>query len=250
LNNIDLTGRCAIVTGGARGIGFAIATRLLQSGASVSLWDMDSGALDKASTELNKLGKTHTAMVDVTRVESVDAAAASTAQALGKLDILVNNAGIAGTNAKTWETDPTEWRRVIDINLTGPFHCCRAVVPHLLRNGYGRIVNIASIAGKEGNPNAAHYSASKAGVIGLTKSLGKELATNNIVVNCVTPAVIGTDILKQLTQAHIDYMLSKIPMGRFGRTEEAAGLVAWLCSEDCSFTTGAVFDLSGGRATY
>ncbi|HEY2844633.1 MAG TPA: SDR family NAD(P)-dependent oxidoreductase [Bryobacteraceae bacterium] len=250
MNNIDLTGRCAIVTGGARGIGFAIATRLLQSGASVSLWDMDSGALDKASTELNKLGKTHTAMVDVTRVESVDAAAASTAQALGKLDILVNNAGIAGTNAKTWETDPTEWRRVIDINLTGPFHCCRAVVPHLLRNGYGRIVNIASIAGKEGNPNAAHYSASKAGVIGLTKSLGKELATNNIVVNCVTPAVIGTDILKQLTQAHIDYMLSKIPMGRFGRTEEAAGLVAWLCSEDCSFTTGAVFDLSGGRATY
>jgi 3-oxoacyl-[acyl-carrier protein] reductase len=250
LNTIDLTGRCAIVTGGARGIGLAIATRLLQSGATVSLWDMDAAALEGAAAKLTRLGKTHTAAVDVTRVDSVDAAVTATAQALGKIDILVNNAGVAGTNAKTWETDPAEWRRVLDINLTGPFHCCRAIVPHLLRNGYGRIVNIASIAGKEGNPNAAHYSASKAGVIGLTKSLGKELATSNIVVNCITPAVIETDILKQITQAHIDYMLSKIPMGRFGKTEEAAALVAWLCSEDCSFTTGAVFDLSGGRATY
>ena len=247
MNNIDLTGRCAVVTGGARGIGLAIATRLLRSGASVSLWDMDAAALDDAAVKLESLGKTHTAVVDVTRADSVDAAATSSAQALGKLDILVNNAGIAGTNAKTWETDPAEWRRVLDINLTGPFHCCRAVIPHLLRNGYGRIVNIASIAGKEGNPNAAHYSASKAGVIALTKSLGKELATSNIVVNCITPAVIETDILKQITQAHIDYMLSKIPMGRFGQTGEAAALVAWLCSEDCSFTTGAVFDLSGGR---
>jgi 2-dehydro-3-deoxy-L-rhamnonate dehydrogenase (NAD+) len=250
LNNIDLTGRCAVVTGGARGIGLAIATRLLRSGASVSLWDMDATALAQAADELTPLGKTHTAVVDITRVDSVDAAATSTAQALGKLDILVNNAGVAGANAKTWETDPAEWCRVLDINLTGPFHCCRAVIPHLLRNGYGRIVNIASIAGKEGNPNAAHYSASKAGVIALTKSLGKELATSNVVVNCVTPAVIATDILKQITQAHIDYMLSKIPMGRFGKTEEAAALVAWLCSGDCSFTTGAVFDLSGGRATY
>ena len=250
MNNIDLTGRCAIVTGGARGIGVAIATRLLQSGASVSLWDMDAAALDEATAKLKPLGRTHTVVVDVTRVDSVDAAATSSAQALGKLDILVNNAGIAGANAKTWETDPVEWRRVLDINLTGPFHCCRAVIPHLLRNGYGRIANIASIAGKEGNPNAAHYSASKAGVIALTKSLGKELATSNVVVNCVTPAVIETDILKQITQAHIDYMLSKIPMGRFGQTGEAAALVAWLCSEDCSFTTGAVFDLSGGRATY
>ncbi|HEY3899418.1 MAG TPA: SDR family NAD(P)-dependent oxidoreductase [Chthoniobacter sp.] len=250
MNKIDLQNRCAIVTGGARGIGLTIAARLLQSGASVSLWDMETQALAKASAELKSLGTVHTVTVNVTSVESVDAAAVSSAQALGKLDILVNNAGIAGTNAKVWETDPAEWRRVLDINLTGAFHCCRAVVPYLLRNGYGRIVNIASIAGKEGNPNAAHYSASKAGVIALTKSLGKELATSNIVVNCITPAVIATDILQQMTQAHIDYMLSKIPMGRFGKTGEAAALVAWLSSEDCSFSTGAVFDLSGGRATY
>ena len=250
MNKIDLTHRVAIVTGGARGIGFAIATRLLESGASVSLWDVDAAALDHAAGELRSLGTVHIVAVDVTSAESTEAAAAATALAFGKLDILVNNAGIAGANAKTWETDPAEWRRVLDINLTGPFHCCRAVIPHLLRNGYGRIVNIASIAGKEGNPNAAHYSASKAGVIALTKSLGKELATSNVVVNCITPAVIATDILKQMSQTHIDYMLSKIPMGRFGKTDEAAALVAWLCSEDCSFTTGAVFDLSGGRATY
>ena len=250
MNNIDLHQRMAVVTGGARGIGLAIARRLLDSGARVSLWDMDAAALAGAAQELNLPASVHTAVVDVTSAESTEAAAAATVQALGKLDILVNNAGIAGTNAKTWETDPAEWRRVLDINLNGPFHCCRAVIPHLLRNGYGRIVNIASIAGKEGNPNAAHYSASKAGVIALTKSLGKELATSNVIVNCVTPAVIATDIFKQMTQTHIDYMLSKIPMGRFGKVEEAAALVAWLCSEDCSFSTGAVFDLSGGRATY
>ena len=250
MNKIDLTNRNAIITGGGRGIGLAIATRILQSGASVSLWDVDATALADAAEKLKSLGKVHTATVDVTSAESAEVAAAATAQALGKLDILVNNAGIAGANAKTWETDPREWQRVMDINLNGPFHCCRAVIPHLLRNGYGRIVNIASIAGKEGNPNAAHYSASKAGVIALTKSLGKELATSNVVVNCVTPAVIATDILKQMAQSHIDYMLSKIPMGRFGKTEEAAALVAWLCSEDCSFSTGATFDLSGGRATY
>ncbi|HSI12594.1 MAG TPA: SDR family NAD(P)-dependent oxidoreductase [Chthoniobacter sp.] len=250
MNKIDLTNRTAIVTGGARGIGFAIAQRLLQSGASVSLWDVDAAALTHAATELKTLGTVHTAVVDVTSAESAEAAAASTAAALGKIDILVNNAGIAGSNAKTWETDPKEWQRVLSINLNGPFHCCRAVIPHLLKNGYGRIVNIASIAGKEGNPNAAHYSASKAGVIALTKSLGKELATSNVVVNCVTPAVIATDILQQMAQSHIDYMLSKIPMGRFGKTEEAGALVAWLCSEDCSFSTGAIFDLSGGRATY
>ena len=250
MNTIDLTQRNAIITGGARGIGLAIATRLLESGASVSLWDVDAAALAQAGEGLKSLGTVHTAVVDVARADSAEAGAAASAQALGKLDILVNNAGIAGSNAKTWETDPAEWRRVLEINLTGPFHCCRAVIPHLLRNGYGRIVNIASIAGKEGNPNAAHYSASKAGVIALTKSLGKELATSNVVVNCITPAVIATDILQQMSQAHIDYMLSKIPMGRFGKTEEAAALVAWLCSEECSFTTGAVFDLSGGRATY
>lgn len=250
MNQIDLENRHAIVTGGARGIGFAIAQRLQASGASVSLWDVDGAALETARTSLGRPEKTHTAVVDVTNADSVESAAQATVAAFGKLDILVNNAGIAGTNAKTWEMDPADWQRVVSINLTGPFLCCRAVVPHLLKNGYGRIVNIASIAGKEGNPNAAHYSASKAGVMALTKSLGKELATSNIAVNCVTPAVIVTDILKQVAQSHIDYMLSKIPMGRFGRTDEAAALVAWLCSEDCSFTTGGVFDLSGGRATY
>lgn len=250
MNQIDLTGRVAIVTGGARGIGLAIATRLQQSGASVSLWDVDAAALIEASQKLAPSGEVHTCVVDVTQAASAENAAHSTREHFGKIDILVNNAGIAGSNAKTWETDPAEWQRVININLNGPFHCCRAAIPHLLQNGYGRIVNIASIAGKEGNPNAAHYSASKAGVIALTKSLGKELATSNVVVNCVTPAVIATDILKQMAQSHIDYMLSKIPMGRFGKVEEAAAMVAWLSSEDCSFTTGAVFDLSGGRATY
>lgn len=250
MNQIDLNNRVAIVTGGARGIGRAIAERLLASGAKVSFWDVDAKALATASAELNLADRVHTATVDLADADSVEAAAQVTAAAFGKLDILVNNAGITGGNAKTWEIAPEDWRRVMDVNLNGPYYCCRSVVPHLLRNGYGRIVNIASIAGKEGNPNAAHYSASKAAVIALTKSLGKELATSNVTVNAVTPAVIATDILLQMQQSHIDYMLSKIPMGRFGKKEEAAALVAWLCSEDCSFTTGAVFDLSGGRATY
>lgn len=250
MNQIDLTHRTAIVTGGARGIGRAIAERLLASGAQVCLWDMDAAALETAKAELSAQGKVHTATVDVTSLASVEAGAASTIEAFGKIDILVNNAGIAGNNAKTWETDAADWQRVIAINLHGPFHCCHAVVPLMLKNGYGRIVNIASIAGKEGNPNAAHYSASKAGVIALTKSLGKELATSGILVNAITPAVIETDILKQCSQQHVDYMLSKIPMARFGQKEEAAAMVAWLSSEDCSFTTAAVFDLSGGRATY
>lgn len=250
MNQIDLTNRTAIVTGGARGIGRAIAERLLASGSQVCLWDMDAAALDTAKTELSAQGKVHTATVDVTSLESVEAGVAATIGAFGKIDILVNNAGIAGNNAKTWETAPADWQRVIAINLHGPFHCCHAVVPVMLKRGYGRIVNIASVAGKEGNPNAAHYSASKAGVIALTKSLGKELATSGIIVNAITPAVIETDILKQCSQQHVDYMLSKIPMARFGQKEEAAAMVAWLSSEDCSFTTGAVFDLSGGRATY
>lgn len=250
MNQIDLKGRAAIVTGGARGIGFTIAQRFLASGASVSLWDVNADALESAARSLANEGRVHTAQVDLANLSSVQSAAASTAAAFGKLDILVNNAGITGGNAKTWELNPEDWQRVMEVNLNGPFHCCHAIVPHLLTNGYGRIVNIASIAGKEGNPNAAHYSVSKAGVIALTKSLGKELANSNVLVNAVAPAVIATEMLDQMTQAHIDYMLSKIPMSRFGKKEEVAALVAWLCSEDCSFSTGAVFDLSGGRATY
>lgn len=250
MNSIDLSGRKAIVTGGARGIGYAIAERLLQSGAAVCLWDMDQDALNEAKAALAPLGNVEAVRVDITDEASVEAAVLASLTAMGKLDILVNNAGIAGNNAKVWDLTPAEWRKVVDINLTGPFLCCRAVVPHLLKNGYGRIVNIASIAAKEGNPNASHYSASKAGVIALTKSLGKELATSNVLVNCITPAVIETDILKQMTQQHIDYMLSKIPMNRFGQKHEAAAMAVWLASEDCSFSTGAVFDLSGGRATY
>ena len=250
MKQIDLKNRRAVVTGGARGIGHAIAKRLLESGATVSLWDLDVDAMAEAALELSKTGPVHVARVDVTDAASVDQAAAKSADAMGGIDILVNNAGIAGSTAKLWELPVEEWRKVVDIDLTGPYLCCRAVVPVMLRGGYGRIVNIASIAGKEGNPNASHYSAAKAGVMALTKSLGKELATSNILVNCITPAVIETDILKQVGQKHIDYMLSKIPMNRFGKVEEAAAMAAWLCSEDCSFTTGSVFDLSGGRATY
>jgi len=250
MNQIDLHQKKAVVTGAARGIGYAIAERLLRSGAQVSLWDVDLEALAEAALELSTIGGVHVAQVDVTSEESTLRAASSTIEALSRIDILVNNAGIAGSTARLWELPVAEWRNVVDIDLIGPFLCCRAVVPHMLASGYGRIVNIASIAGKEGNPNASHYSAAKAGVIALTKSLGKELAQSNILVNCITPAVIETDILKQVGQKHIDYMLSKIPMNRFGQKHEAAAMAAWLCSADCSFTTGAVFDLSGGRATY
>ncbi|MDB6073918.1 MAG: 3-oxoacyl-ACP reductase [Verrucomicrobiaceae bacterium] len=250
MNQIDLKGKKAIVTGAARGIGYAIAERLLRSGASVSIWDVDVDAMAEAALELSKIGPVHVSQVDVTSEESTEKAAAKTLDAFGQIDILVNNAGIAGNNAKLWELPVAEWRKVVDIDLVGPYLCCRAVVPLMLKSGWGRIVNIASIAGKEGNPNASHYSAAKAGVIALTKSLGKELAQSNIIVNCITPAVIETDIFKQMAQTHIDYMLSKIPMNRFGQKEEAAAMAAWLCSDDCSFTTGAVFDLSGGRATY
>ena len=250
MNQIDLNGRVAVVTGGARGIGYAIAQRLMVSGARVSLWDRDATALTEAAKSLAAAGEVATETVDLTDPAAVEAAAHSTARRFGRIDILINNAGSAGVNKKTWELTPDEWRIVVEVDLNAVFYCCRAVVPFMLKTGYGRIVNTASIAGKEGNPNASHYSAAKAGVIGLTKSLGKELAQTGILVNCFTPAVIQTDILKQVTQQHIDYMLSKIPMGRFGQVNEAAALVAWLSSEDCSFSTGAVFDLSGGRATY
>jgi len=250
MNQIDLKGRKAIVTGGARGIGLAITQRLLASGAACSLWDVDATALTAAAKLLTGAGQVHTVAVDVTKPESVQAAAEDTFHHFGSVDILVNDAGIAGANKKTWEYSPAEWQQVLQVNLFGVFLCCRALAPKMADKRYGRIVNIASIAGKEGNPNASHYSASKAGVIALTKSLAKELATSGVVVNCVTPAVIQTDILKTVSREHIDYMLSKIPMGRFGLKDEAAALVAWLCSDECSFSTGAVFDLSGGRATY
>jgi NAD(P)-dependent dehydrogenase (short-subunit alcohol dehydrogenase family) len=250
MTQIDLAGRSAVVTGAARGIGHAIAERLLASGAKVSLWDMDVAAVEAAARALSDRGEVHAAAVNVTDDQSLDAAAKATVARFGGIDILVNNAGIAGGSKPSWEFTPAEWRQVIDVDLTGVFLCCRAVVPVMRPRGWGRIVNVASIAGKEGNPNAAHYSAAKAGVIGFTKALGKELATTGILVNCITPAVIETDILKQITPQHVEYMRSKIPMGRFGKKEEAAALVAWLCSEECSFTTAGVFDLSGGRATY
>jgi NAD(P)-dependent dehydrogenase (short-subunit alcohol dehydrogenase family) len=250
MNQIDLNGKNAIVTGGARGIGLAITNRLLASGANVTIWDRDQGGLDAATKVLNLKDRVHTVAVDIANPDSVRDAGEKTIKHWRRVDILVNNAGIAGVTKKLWEFTPAEWQEVIQVNLSGVFLCCHAIVPHMMANKYGRIVNIASIAGKEGNPNAAHYSASKAGVIALTKSLAKETATTGVIVNCITPAVIETDILKQVAQHHIDYMLSKIPMGRFGLKEEAAALVAWLCSEDCSFSTGAAFDLSGGRATY
>ncbi len=250
MNRIDLQNRCAVVTGGAQGIGRAIAERLLASGAKVSIWDNDNSVLASATSKLGGLGTVHALRVDVTDAAMVEQAAASTADVLGALDILVASAGIAGPNAVTWDYPVDAWRQVIDVNLHGVFHCCRAVVPYMLKQEYGRIVNIASIAGKEGNPNAPAYSASKAAVIALTKSLGKELAQHNIAVNCITPAVCRTRLFDQMTQAHIDYMLSKIPRGRFVETDEIAAMVAWLVSAENSFTTGAVFDLSGGRATY
>ncbi|HYF86704.1 SDR family NAD(P)-dependent oxidoreductase [Azospirillum sp.] len=250
MNRLDLDGRVAIVTGGARGIGYAAADRMLRSGAAVSLWDVDAAALDDAAGRLAELGSVATAVVELTDADSVAAGTATTLERFGKIDILVNNAGITGGNAPTWELSPEVWRRVIDVNLVGPFLTCRAVVPHMIGRGYGRIVNVASIAGKEGNPTASHYSASKAGLIALTKSLGKELATKGVLVNCLTPAAAKTDIFAQMKQEHIDYMLSKIPMNRFVEVGEVAAMIAWLATEDCSFTTGGVFDISGGRAVY
>ena len=250
MNAIDLKDRTAIVTGGARVIGYAIAKRMLASGATVVLWDVDAAALDKAGAALQGQGNgdVHAAVVNVTDAAAIGRAVS--ADLRGKIDILVNNAGITGGNAPLWELAPEVWRRVVEVNLVAPYLTCRAVVPHMARAGYGRVVNIASIAGKEGNPNASHYSASKAGLIALTKSLAKELAATGVLVNCVTPAAAKTELFAQMKQEHIDYMLSKIPMNRFVEVDEIASLVAWLASEDCSFSTGAVFDISGGRAVY
>ncbi|MBR0696192.1 SDR family NAD(P)-dependent oxidoreductase [Bradyrhizobium lablabi] len=248
MNDIDLKGRSAVVTGGAQGFGRAIAERFVASGARVAIWDHDHALAEKTA---RAIGDNVTAIkVDVTDLAAVEAARDATLKAFGKIDILVNNAGIAGINKTVWDTDLDEWRKVLRINLDGPFICCKAIVPVMIGQKYGRIVNIASIAGKEGNPNAAHYSSSKAGLIALTKSLGKELAQHDILVNAVTPAAAKTAIFDQLTQQHIDFMLSKIPKGRFVLVEELAAMVAWLASEDCAFSTGAVFDISGGRATY
>jgi 2-dehydro-3-deoxy-L-rhamnonate dehydrogenase (NAD+) len=250
MNSIDLENRTAIVTGGARGIGFAIAQRMLKSGAKVVLWDMDKAAMDVATMSLQGSGSIYVDTVDVADETSVANAAASHMRVFGKIDILVNNAGITGGNAPLWELTPDVWRQVVNVNLVGPYLTCRAVVPHMMAAGYGRIINIASIAGKEGNPNASHYSASKAGLIALTKSLAKELATKGVLVNCITPAAAKTEMFAQMTQQHIDYMLSKIPMNRFVAVDEIAAMVAWLASEECSFSTGAAFDISGGRAVY
>ncbi|MDD0839893.1 SDR family NAD(P)-dependent oxidoreductase [Curvibacter sp. HBC61] len=250
MNQLDLNQRVAIVTGGAQGIGYAAAERMLKSGASVALWDIDTARLGSALSSLSALGRVSTHTVELSDEAAVQQAVSDTLQAHGQIDILVNNAGITGGNGPTWELQPDVWRRVIEVNLVGPYLVCRAVVPHMLTRGYGRIVNIASIAGKEGNPNASHYSASKAGLIALTKSLAKEVATRGVLVNAITPAAAKTAIFDSMTQQHIDFMLSKIPMGRFLQVDEAASMIGWLASEDCAFSTGAVFDLSGGRAVY
>jgi 3-oxoacyl-[acyl-carrier protein] reductase len=248
MNQIDLNSRCAVVTGGAQGFGRAITERFVSSGAKVAIWDHDFSLAQQTAKEI---GDAVIALdVDVTDIAAVENARDTTLREFGRIDILVNNAGITGKNGPVWDIDLSDWQRVMRINLEGPFICCKAIVPTMLGQKYGRIVNIASIAGKEGNPNAAHYSASKAGLIALTKSLGKELAGHDILVNAVTPAAAKTAIFDQMTQTHIDFMLSKIPKGRFVLVEELAAMVAWLASEDCAFSTGAVFDISGGRATY
>jgi 2-dehydro-3-deoxy-L-rhamnonate dehydrogenase (NAD+) len=249
-NRIDLDGRVAVVTGGARGIGRAIVERFLRSGAAVAIWDRDLDLTERTARELANSGRVQPYAADVTRLDEVERACERTITGFERIDILVNNAGIAGPTHTTWEYPPEAWSAVMTVNVDGPFHCCRTIVPHMIAQNYGRIVNIASIAGKEGNPNASAYSTSKAALIGLTKSLGKELAAYDIAVNCITPAAAQTAILGQVTEEFIAYMLSKIPRGRFVEVEEIAALAAFCASAECSFTTGAVFDISGGRATY
>ena len=250
MNTYDFKGQTAVVTGGAQGIGYAVALRLLAGGAKVALWDHDADALNAAAESLTGKGEVGTFQVDITKLDKVEAVVAETEKALGAISVLVNSAGIAGANAPVASYPADEWQRVLDVNLTGTFNVNRAVVAGMVERDYGRIVNVASIAGKEGNPNASAYSASKAGVIALTKSLGKETAGRNVAVNAITPAAAKTKIFDQMKQEHIDYMLSKIPRGRFVDVDEIAAMVAWLVSVENSFTTGAVFDLSGGRATY
>jgi 3-oxoacyl-[acyl-carrier protein] reductase len=247
VNHLNLAGRVAIVTGGARGIGLAIARRAAESGAAVAIWDIDRVAAEAAAATLER-ASAH--VLDLTDEAAIASALAATYAAYGRVDILVNNAGITGGNAPSWELPTAEWKRVVEVNLVAPFMVTRAVVPRMIDAGYGRVVNIASIAGKEGNPNASHYSASKAGLIGFTKSLGKELAKTGVLANCITPAAAETDIFRQMTPEQIEWMRSKIPMDRFVKVEEIAALACWLASEDCSFSTGAVFDISGGRAVY
>ena len=249
-NPAPLAGRVVMITGGAQGIGRAIAARLLDSGAAVAIWDRDAAAASKTADELRRNRRLEALPVDVTALADIERARDATIEALGRIDILVNNAGISGPNAPVAEYPPEAWSQVMRVNLDGPFLCCRAIVPLMIAQNYGRIVNIASVAGKEGNPNAAAYSASKAGVIALTKSLGKELASYDIAVNCITPAAARTAIFDQMTQQHIDYMLSKIPRNRFVEVDEIASMAAFCASAECSFSTGATFDISGGRATY
>ena len=249
MNKYNFNDRVAIVTGGAQGFGLAITKKIIQSGGKVVIWDIDENAIKSALDEVNSENLSFK-KVDVTNFVEIEKALLETEKELGKIDIFVNNAGITGMNAKVWDYPLDEWKKVIELDLNSTFYCCKAVVPHMIKNNYGRIVNIASIAGKEGNPNASAYSTAKAGVIGFTKSLGKELADKNIAVNCITPAAAKTRIFDQMTQEHIDYMLSKIPRNRFAKVDELASLVCWLSCEENSFTTSAVFDLSGGRATY
>ncbi len=250
MNQIDLRGRCAVITGGAEGFGRAVAERFLRSGASVSLWDHNRELVARTAGELSPLGPVHYAVADIADHGQVELATAETLAEYSAIDILIANAGLTGPNAPTWDYPIADWRRVVEVNLVGTFYCCRAVVPIMRRQNYGRIVMMSSVAGKDGNPNASAYSAAKAGIIALTKSLGKELAGADIAVNCVTPAAARTRIFEQMSEAHIQYMLSKIPRGRFVEVQELAALVAWLASQENSFSTGAVWDLSGGRSTY
>ena len=250
MNQLDFKHRVAVVTGAAHGLGLAIAERLLEGGAAVSMWDMDRPALEAQASRLGARGKVHTAIVDVVDELQVGAASAGALSAMGRIDILVNNAGIAGPLRRSWEYPLAEWRKVMAVNVEGVYLCSRAIIPIMMAQKYGRIVNLASIAGKNGSPYFAPYSTSKAAVIGLTKSMGKDLAQEGVIVNCVAPTAIGTDMVKAFPQTLVDSMIEQTPIGRMAKVEELAAMVAWMCSEECSFTTGSIFDISGGRATY